>query len=456
MFTVNELLIATKGKLISGRGNVRVPGVCIDSREIQQNEVFIAIKGNNFDGHDFIPETIKKGAGAIIAEQKAARLACSVNPPLIIVKDSVKALGDIARYSRNKFDIPLIAVTGSNGKTTTKEMISCVLSAGFNVLKNAGTKNNHIGVPLTLVNLSSQHEICVLEIGTNHFKEVSYIAGICNPNIAIITNIGQSHLEHFRNLEGVFKEKISLIKYLRKPFIAILNADDVFFKKEISRKQKNRFILSFGIKEKSDFQAGNIKAGNCQLSFLVNKKYKFTLNTTGYYNVYNALAAIAAGRVFGLEYKDMIPRLSVFNFPSGRLNLIELDNIKFIDDTYNSNPNSLKQALSALENLNTTGRKIFVMGDMLELGSLKNTLHRQAAKIAVKVCDVLITVGGLSRAAAKAARDSGLEAKNIFSCDSSLEARKILFDEVLANSKDIILVKGSRAMKMEEVFKKQG
>ena len=452
MFTVNELLKATKGKLISGKRNASIAGISIDSRTIKPNEAFIAIKGNNFDGHDFIEEVIEKGAGAVIVQSHVPRNRPHVKASIIVVKDTVKALGDIARFQRDKFDIPVIAVTGSNGKTTTKDMIAWVLSDKSNVLKNIGTKNNHIGLPLTLINLDSAYDFVVLEVGTNHFGEVGYLANICQPNIAVLTNIGPSHLEHFRNLDGVFKEKFRLIKYLKKPFISILNADDRFLKKVPVRKTNKPVIFGFSIKNRSDFSASDIKVINGKTEFLVNKKYGFTLNTIGYYNIYNALSAIAIGRIFGMEYKNLSLRLSVFDFPQSRLNVVKFNNIKFIDDTYNSNPNSLALALDALSNISAAGRKIFVMGDMLELGSNKELFHRQAGRKAAKVCDVLITVGNLSKIAARVARKQGFNTKNIFTCESTLEARDILLNKISPDSTDVVLVKGSRSMKMEEVF----
>lgn len=452
MFVVSELLKAGKGKLISGRDNMEVSGISIDSRQIKPNEAFIAIKGNNFDGHDFVEQAIKKGAGAVIIQSCAFCPVPSAKPAVIKVADTVKALGDIARFQREKFDIPVIAVTGSNGKTTTKEMIAHVLSGKFNVLKNIGTKNNHIGLPLTLVNLNKDHDMAVLEVGTNHFGEVAYLANICRPNIGVVTNIGPSHLEHFCNLEGIFKEKFTLMKFLKAPFISILNSDDIFLKKEALKKTKKPLILGFGKKNKSDFLASDIFVDNEKLKFTVNRKYKFTLDTLGYYNLYNCLAALAVGRIFGMDYEFISRRLSAFKFPQSRLSLVEFNNVKFIDDTYNSNPNSLKQALEALSNYSARGRKIFVMGDMLELGSSKELFHRQAGLEAARICDVLITVGNLSKIAARAAKKSGIGTKNIFTCESALEARDILLNEISLDSADVVLVKGSRSMKMERVF----
>lgn len=462
MFTLDELLKATQGKLIGSASDLTIKGISTDSRTIKNNEAFIAIKGDNFDGHSFIAEAIQKRASCIISKtghvclsRRGIRNQRSGDAVFIEVKNTTKALGDIAQFHRKEFTKPVIAVTGSNGKTTTKEMIAWVLSKRYKVLKNEGTKNNHIGLPLTLLNLNSQHDLAVLEIGTNHFGEVDYLSKICLPNIGIITNIGPAHLEYLYNLEGVFREKYTLVKNLGKPYIAILNADDNLLKKRLSEKFKPPFILGLGIKNKSDFSASAInKLSAGKIEFLVNRKYKFTINTLGYFNIYNALAAIAVARTFGMEYKDIIWAFKNFDFPPNRLKFINLNHSRFIDDTYNSNPLSLREALEVLGNFKVKGRKIFVMGDMLELGKNQQPFHYDIGCLVAKICDILITVGALSKLSAEAARVSGLRNENIFICESPNQARDILLNKISPRKDDLVLVKGSRLMKMEEVLKK--
>jgi UDP-N-acetylmuramoyl-tripeptide--D-alanyl-D-alanine ligase len=460
MFKVNELLEAAQARLLQGRKDTAVSGISTDSRTIRPKEAFIAIKGVTFDGHDFIDEAIKKGAGSVIIQAAGIKLQIPKDVSVIKVKDTTRSLGDIARFQRKRFDIPVVAITGSNGKTTTKEMIAHVLSRRFKVLKNEGTKNNQIGLPLTLLNLNSHHDIVVLELGTNHPGEIGYLANICLANIGIITNIGPSHLEYLHNLKGVLKEKYALIGNLEKPYIAILNKDDSLLKAKIIQKTKKPFILSLGIKNKSDFFVSDIKSSfypakwtSPKLHFLVNLKHKFTLKTLAYYNIYNALAAITVARTFGMEYKEIAARLADFDFPQMRFDFVEFNKIRFIDDTYNSNPLSLKGALDILNNLKTKGRKIFIMGDMLELGEHKELFHGQAGRRVSGICDIFITVGKLSNLAAKTARSCGLDIKNIFTCESAQEAGEILFNKVLPKKEDIILVKGSRLMKMEEILR---
>jgi UDP-N-acetylmuramoyl-tripeptide--D-alanyl-D-alanine ligase len=451
VFRVDEIIQATKGRLIQGSLAGKIAGISTDTRRIKPQEAFLAIRGKNFDGHNFIAKSIKAKVSCIIVEKEPAFLLPR-KLAVVKIKDAVLALGDIARYQRQKINLPVIAVTGSNGKTTTKDMIAWVLSGNAQVLKNEGTKNNQIGLAQTLIQLTPKDSFAVVEIGTNHFGEVDYLAKIARPNIGIITNIGSSHLEFLNDLKGVAKEKTALMSNLTKPAITLLNADDKLLRGFIQHKLKGRQIFSYGIHEKSDFRACGIKLKNNRVEFKVNSKFKFELSTLGDYNVYNAMSAIAVGRILGLSYRLMQERLSKFKFPKGRLNLVKLRGLRFIDDTYNSNPLSLQVALAALKSSGCAGRKILIMGDMLELGKQKELLHRQIAWSITNTCDRLIAVGGLARITALAAEKNGMKAKHIFCCANARQARDLLFKKISAQANDLILVKGSRSMRMEEVL----
>ncbi|MDD5060363.1 MAG: UDP-N-acetylmuramoyl-tripeptide--D-alanyl-D-alanine ligase [Candidatus Omnitrophica bacterium] len=451
MFSVDEIAKACRATLIQGDLRLKVAGIGTDSRKLNPKEAFLTLKGANFDAHDFIQESLKSGASALIID----RVPDIVIPPdvaVIKVKDTTLALGDLARYRRQKFSLPVIAVTGSNGKTTAKEMIAWVLSSCGQVLKNEGTKNNQIGLPQTLLKLSPNDDFAVVEIGTNHFGEVDYLAKIARPNIGLITNIGLSHLEFLNNLRGVLKEKSALLDNLREPAIAVLNADDKLLKHWITKSNNKRVIFSYGISEKSDFSAKDITIANAKLEFKVNHKFNFILNSLGVCNVYNALAAISVGRILGLSYSEIAQKLADFKFPKGRLNLISLKGTNFIDDTYNSNPLSFQAALSVLRAVKCKGKKVLVMGDMLELGKQKELLHRQIGRSITNTCDLLLTVGNLSRIAAQEAGKRGFKDKNIFCFDNSQQAREFLFSKMSLGPNDFTLVKGSRSMRMEEIF----
>ncbi len=451
MFKVNEIIKATGGKLVQGNLSDKSGPISTDSRRLKQGETFLALKGNNFDGHDFITQALESKVTGLIVEKD---LVCPVPEGIAIirVKDTTLALGNIANFQRQKFNLPLIAVTGSNGKTTTKEMIAWILSANARVLKNEGTKNNAIGLPQTLIQLTNQDRFAVVEIGTNHFGEVDYLAKIAQPNIGLITNIAPSHLEFLKDLNGVLREKSTLLDHLEKPAIAVLCADDKLLKRLIVEKNKERHVFSYGIDEKSDFCASAIRVNDGRVEFKVNRKFNFALSTLGYYNIYNALGAITVGRILGLGYPEIAARLSSFKFPKGRLNFIECKGLRFIDDTYNANPFSFKAALTALDSIKCKGKKILVMGDMLELGKQKELLHRQIARSITNTCDVLVAVGSLARLTAEAAGESGFKKENIFLCENSQEARDLLLNKILPGRSDLIMVKGSRSMKMEEVL----
>jgi len=450
MFTVEEVLKATDGKMErAGRPGRRICGVSIDSRTVLPGQVFIAVKGENFDGHSFLKEASGRGAACLIVSA-GKRLIIPEGPAVIRVKDTLKAIADIAHFHRMRFDIPVIAVTGSNGKTTTKDMTAGVLSAGYRVLKNEGTKNNHIGMPLALLGLNAAHQAAVLELGSNHPGEIAYLAGVCCPTLAVITNIGPSHLEHFGSLRGVLREKVSLLKFLRGPAIALLNADDNMLSGVI----KKRRVFGYGSSAGADFLVSGIRNTGRGVEFLLGRRQrrKCRLKTVGAHNAHNALAAASVGRMLGISYPDICSRLNDFDFPAGRMKLLGEREAVFIDDTYNSNPLSLSRAAAALGELPSQGRKIFVMGDMLELGHSSERFHCLAGEQAAEVCDVFIAVGEFSRSAAKAAVKSGLSSDRVFCCDEAVQAGSILRNRIKIVRRDIVLVKGSRGMHMERVF----
>jgi len=447
MFKISEIIKVTQAQLINGKSDLEFSNLSLDTRKIKKGEVFLAIRGSKFDGHDFLKEAEKKGAVGLIVEKIPKQ---SFRIPILKVKDTVKALGDIARYQRNKFSLSLIAITGSNGKTTAKEMLAYLLGLRYKVLKNEGTQNNQIGVPLTLLKLNSDYDIVVLELGTNHFGEIEYLTKICSPNIGIILNIGPAHLEFFKNLETVFEEKISLIKNLAYPAIGILNNDDPFLRTFL-RKTKNKFLIGFGIKNKCDFQAEDLKLKKQKVIFSLNQK-DFSLNTLGFFNVYNALASFVVCRLFGFSYEELKVSLKKFKFPPQRLEIKEIKGITFIDDTYNANPGSLNEALNVLERLKAKNRKIVVLGDMLELGKEAEKFHYQLGIRILKLCDIIIGVGEFFGRLDEIAKKNYLK-KTVLTCATSEEARDLLFKIIKPKKGDLVLVKGSRLMQMEEVLK---
>lgn len=452
MFKVSELVKATQGKLIQGDPRKITGGISTDSRKLKSGEVFLAIKGDNFNGHDFIARAALLKAGCIICE----RVKGVIPPAIAVIRvaDTTIALGDIARFARLKFSLPVIAVTGSNGKTTTKDMLAWVLSGSGKTLKNEGSRNNHIGLPQTLLKVCAKDRYAVLEIGTNHFGEVKYLSDICLPQVGVITNVGHAHLEFFKDLKGVFKEKSSLLDNLKGARIAVLNADDSHLRRLTAAPARNKLpVFSFAINSPADFKASSVRIEGNRVSFKVNGKFPFLLDTPGRHNIYNALAAVAIGRIFGLSYARISKRLAAFTFPKGRLKAIRVRGLNFIDDTYNANPLSLYRSLETLNDMRAAGRKVLVLGDMLELGAQKESLHKEIAGSITNICDIFIACGKLACLAAAAAEKNGFKKENIFCCSNSLKARKLVFQNGLLCKDDLILVKGSRGMHMEEVFK---
>jgi len=446
MFTINEIIEASKGKLVQGPVRGQVRAVCIDSRIVKKGELFIAIKGDVFDGHDFIDAVIARGICVLIVHKPIEVKDPKVS--VIQVKDTVRALGDIARFHRLRFKIPVIALTGSAGKTTTKEMITAVLSRKYKVLKNEGTQNNHIGVPLTLLKLKTIHKIVVLECGTNQPGDIIWLADVARPNVAVFTNIGESHLEGLKTINGVLKEKWNLISFMKAQDTVIINADDAFLSQQV-RQKKFPKVITYGIKAKADWKVSdtNIVSGR-YLSFRVRQKI-VELNSCGVNNVYNALAAYCCGVFYKVPFKDIIQALKSFEFPQGRGQIVRLGRGWLINDTYNANPVSMRSALQTLQAIETPSQRIFVAADMLELGKSSKALHQaMGASIAAGGIDVLITVGHLAGIMAAHAQRHNKKMQ-VFVCADVESAQKYLAKAF--HNGDAVLIKGSRRMRMEQV-----
>ncbi|HOW34816.1 MAG TPA: UDP-N-acetylmuramoyl-tripeptide--D-alanyl-D-alanine ligase [Candidatus Omnitrophota bacterium] len=449
MFTLKEILIVTSGTLknIPKTEPVSVKGVCTDSRHLKPGDLFIAIQGPNFDGHNFVQEAAKKSASVIIVSRNIK--VSDRNVAVVRVMDTVKALGQIARFHRDRFAIPVIAITGSTGKTTTKEMTAAVLGRRYNVLKNIATENNHIGVPKALLNLTSKHDVAVIELGTNHFGEIRWLTEVANPTITLFTNIGESHLESFKSPAGVFKEKSNLAKYMRAPGTVIYNADDRHLPK-IARCRRIKRFIDFGINNTCDYRADRIRLReDFSLEFRVNRRKRFTLSSPAVHNVYNALAAISCGCLLKVSLNDCRDAIARFNFPKGRQTLEKIGSRWLIDDTYNANPVSFRSAIETLRKLEIPGRKILVCGDMFELGSQAKKLHCLVGKMAADSdLDFVVTVGKNSKLVSDYAKrsDNCIQAYHEGSLASAFNRLKNY-----VQPGDAILVKGSRGMHMEEM-----
>jgi UDP-N-acetylmuramoyl-tripeptide--D-alanyl-D-alanine ligase len=448
MFKIKEILEATGVGLLQGNKETMFRGISLDSRTLKKGELFVALKGNNFDGHDFVSDAINKGAQGIVICRDIVPVVKS-DFVIMQVKDTLAFLRDIARFQRLKFNIPVIAVTGSNGKTTVKEMIYEILSLNYRVLKTPANHNNQIGVSLTLLDLSPEYEMAVAEAGINHFGEMGVLRDILQPNIAVFTNIGSSHLEFLVSPEDVLKAKLELIEKFASGNQVTINADDYLLRREFLVKKKDFQILSFGIKEKADFQAKVINIDNRGLEFEV-KGISFFVPVLGRHNIYNALAAIAVGSISGIALDRISQGLKHFHLPCMRMNIERLDDFTLIDDTYNSNPDSLKYAIETLINFRHQGRKILVCADMLELGRHSQSLHSQMGEfIARSRIDLLLTIGHYAKEISDRAVTANKHIKEVRRFLNNQEA--LVFLSEIIRPDDVVLVKGSRSMHLEEI-----
>jgi len=441
--TIAEILNSTGGKLIHGNANTPITQISTDSRALKAGDLFIALVGENFDGHTFLEDVRQEGAiGAVVSKH------VEVDLPLIIqVKDALIALGDIANHHRCKFHLPVIAITGSNGKTTTKDMTASVLCQRFAVFKSEKNYNNQIGIPQRLLELTDAAEMAVLEIGTNLPGEIERLSQLTAPTVGVITNIGATHLELLGSIEGVAEEKGALLEHVEH---AILNADQPITHQLMQRGSGR--ISTFGWKRDADVSASEIEVdsfGKPSFTLRVSQKTveKIKLPCVGVHNISNALAAACVGVWAGLTSAEIRAGLESYRPADMRMQLIKYDGLCIINDTYNSNPDSLEYALEFLSNMETTGKRIAILGDMLELGIRSESFHRKAGEQIPSNISLLITVG---RRSVEIARGAEGRVESVFSCKSSKSAAQILLR--YAQAGDVVLIKGSRGMKLEQIL----
>lgn len=417
--------------------------VCTDTRKIENGSLFIAIKGENFDGHDYAEKAIELGASAVICEKD-----CGLGDRQILVKSTRQALLDLAGYYRSLFNIPVIGITGSVGKTTTKEMVHAVMSVKYNTLKNEGNLNNEIGVPLTLFRLDETHEAAVIEMGMSGFEEIARMTAAVRPDVAVISNIGVSHIEKLGSRDGILKAKLEILQGMKADAPVILNGDDDML---TTVSPDAHPVTWYGIEgENCLFAAKNVSLSESEISFdasYPDGETRVELPFPGKHNVYNALAAAAAGSFFGINAEDAFEALKKY-VPAGmRQRIVKKCGITFIEDCYNASPDSQAAALAVLGGMGAK-RKIAVIGDMLELGSYSAEAHASVGrKAAENKIDVLFTYGKLSLETAKAAKD-GVDTVKSFADKQELS------DELcsMLEEGDAILFKASRGMKLEDVI----
>lgn len=443
--TLGEIAKACSGRLSpdDSIAKLTIDNITTDSRKAEKGFLFIPLKGENFDGHDFIDKAYKSGAVCCLSERDTG----TEDSPCIFVESCYQAIKDIAQYYRRLFNIPVIGITGSVGKTSTKEMIASVLSQKFKVLKTQGNFNNELGVPLTLFGLEQEHRAAVVEMGISDFGEMSRLSKMVRPDICVITNIGDCHLENLIDRKGVLKAKTEMFKYRNKNGAIFLNGDD-----ENLRTVENvdgTHPCFYGIDEKNDYCARNInnkgirgiKCDLCHGDSAIN----VTIPAIGTYMVSNALVAVAVGQYLGMDDEDIAKGIKSYKTVGSRDGIIDNGCITIIDDCYNANPNSVKGAIDTLCNLQ--GRKVCILGDMKELGKNSAAFHNQVGLYAAqKGVDVLAAVGSDAVGIANGAKTgSGL----VYCFDDVPSAVENLKN--IIQKDDVVLVKASRAMKFENI-----
>jgi len=428
----------------------KISDVSIDSRKLKEGDLFFAIKGENFDGHNFVDEVISKGASAVVIEKKYLEKFKDKNYPLVVVEDTTKALGELARIYRDKFNVKVIGLTGSNGKTTTKEMIAEVLSTKFKTLKTEGNLNNNFGVPLNLFRLQKSHQIAVIEMGINHFGEMKTLCEIANPDFGIITNIGTAHIEFLKNREGIAEEKGMLFKYLKeKNGFGFINSDEELIKQQARGLKKK---LTFGFNSKADVRGKVLSLNNLAQPVLRvtyrNKSVVINLPTFGIHTAQNALCAAAVGLKFGVSLRKIKSALESFKSYDKRMQVIDLDGYTIINDAYNANPDSMRMAIQTMKLMNGYFQKLAVLGDMLELGEYSEKYHRELAHyLKENGIQKVFFFGELTKSSFEEALKLELDAKHF-------DDKKQIADEIknILPEGSLILLKGSRKMKMEEII----
>ena len=425
--TAGEIVRCTGGRLLFGDEGYAFDGITTDSRTVSPTALYIPLKGERFDGHSFLADVCAKGIGGYICSDGF----CASSAPFAVeVADTGTALLDIAAYYRSKFDIKVIGLTGSVGKTTTKELVASVVAQDFRTLCTKGNFNNNVGVPLTIFGLESSHEAAVIEMGMSNFGEIEVLTRCARPDIAIITNIGTSHIEYLGSREGILKAKCEIFEGLKPGGKVILNGDDPY-------------LASLKDSADCDYVAYDIVSDESGSTFKCNNK-EYKINLAGIHNIYNALSAIAAGEMLGMSYESICGGLSGYHTDGIRQNIVSAHGYKVINDCYNASPQSMIAELDVLCMVEAD-RRIAVLGDIAELGANAEAYHREVgAKVASSKVDVLVTVGKDSAFIASEASD-----KECHAFDTAADAAE--FMKGFVKPGDAVLVKASRCMRLEQV-----
>lgn len=451
---VKDILEICNAELICGDKEAKCGNFNIDTRKINSGDVFVGIKGEHNDGNLLYKEAIEKGAKCVIIQDvditDEYKEKCNVS--IIKVENTILALQKIAKYKRDLYNIPVVAITGSVGKTSTKDLVASVLSKKYRVLKTQGNYNNEIGLPLTILSLKDE-EAMVLEMGMNQFGEISVLTNIARPDVAIITNIGTAHIGNLGSRENILKAKLEILEGLNKEGILVINNDNDLLNEWNNNKSNNIKTITYGMENKSDFFAYNIELKENGSTYKVkvdNKEYEVKIKVGGKHFVSNGLCAIAVGRIFDIKVEDILDGIYNFELTKKRMEIKKSKNgATIINDCYNANYDSMKAAIEYLGKVNKK-RKIAVLGDMLELGEYTEELHRKVGKeVYLNNIDILACVGNFSKYIAKEAIKNGMDEKKVFLFKENEEA--IEFLKEMENSEVAILIKASNSLNFSQI-----
>jgi len=443
--------------LLRGNPEDVVERISIDSRSVERGACFVALRGPRFDGHEFVEDVARLGARAAVVSNPTRAINSPSGLALLQVQDTLTALHKLATNYRRLLPptTRLIGISGACGKTTTKEMIAAVLAERFNVLKTPANNNNHIGVPLSLLALNAHHDFGVIELGSNHPGEMRVLAELVQPDIGVVTNIGLAHAEFLGDEAGVAAEEGTPLEYLPRngDGVAILNADDKWCQELRSRTRAT--VVTVGIDNFADVRASNIVI-NGDLKFRLNiakrrEDVVVRLKTVGRHQIYNALQAAAVGYFVGMDLEEIREGLENVEFPKMRMQVVDRNGVRFINDCYNANGPSMKAALQMIQEQPWPGRKIAILGDMLELGEWSGPVHREVGQLAAKSeLALLLTVGPLAKEIASSAIAAGMEMHRVLILQDAAEAQDAV--RGLVREGDFVLLKGSRKLELERVL----
>lgn len=451
---VNDILERVNGTVLCGLCDAEFAGACIDSRIVQSDEAYFALKGERTDGTLYCCDAIKSGAKVcfvennIFSDEDLNKFAKSAT--IVLVPNVEDALVEIAKVKRSLYDIPVVAITGSVGKTSTKDVIAEVMAQKFNVQKTQGNKNNRLGVPLTIMSLRN-HDALVIEMGMNHLGEIHELTNIAKPTLSVISNIGTSHIGNLGSRENILKAKLEILDGMTNKKVIINNDNDMLHKWNLE--DENAEKITFGIHEKSIYMASKVKMTEESNEFSVelnSTEYKFTTQKPGEVFILNALSAIAVGMEYGVPIDKIQRTIANAEITKNRLDIEKVNDVLLIKDYYNASFESIKPSLEYLANLDR-GRKIAVLGDIKEVGSFSKEIHEKVGKeVAKNKIDKLITVGEEAKNIVKKAKNEGMSNEDVCSCDSNEQAIEVLKDMLLKG--DTVLLKASNSMKFGEIY----